>query len=117
MRVPQVVANLSALQETAEQMRGAVISGDVARVGTLLSKYWVQKKVMAPDAQPALVTRLMALVEDECHGMSLAGAGGGGFLVLITKQANAAARIRELVEGQGDATVHEAGLYTGPILP
>jgi galactokinase/mevalonate kinase-like predicted kinase len=40
----------------AQAMRKAVTAGDVALVGELLGRYWSQKKMMAPDAEPPVVS-------------------------------------------------------------
>ena len=61
------------------------------------------------------VTRLIEALLPECHGVSLAGAGGGGFLVAVTKKPNSIEKIRSIVRGlpgsaQQGATVHAAGI-------
>jgi len=44
---------------------------------------------MMCDAEPEAVTRMLAKVRPLVHGATLAGAGGGGFMLLITKEAHA----------------------------
>ena len=51
-----------------------------------MNTYWQQKKVMAPGCEPELVTHMMEALKDHVYGMSMAGAGGGGFLYILTKQ-------------------------------
>ena len=51
---------------------------------------------MATDAEPPHVTALMKILEPHVHGMSLCGAGGGGFMVMITKQPKALEMIQEV---------------------
>lgn len=41
---------------------------------------------MAPGCEPLAVRRLMDILAPHVHGQSLAGAGGGGFLYLLTKE-------------------------------
>lgn len=41
---------------------------------------------MAPGCEPLAVRRMMDVLAPHVHGQSLAGAGGGGFLYLLTKE-------------------------------
>ena len=47
---------------------------------------------------PEGVRRLTALVDDLCLGYKLPGAGGGGYLYMVAKDPDAAARIRVILE-------------------
>jgi len=64
-----------------------------------MSEYWQLKKKMAPGCEPELVTRIMQAVEPHVLGMSLAGAGGGGFMYLLTKSPNSINLIRSKLSG------------------
>jgi len=110
-----IVANVDALVANAHTMREALLAGDIAAVGTSLSAYWEQKKLMC-DAEPAAVTRMLAKLRPLIHGATLCGAGGGGFMALITKEPNAdaaiAAALREEECVLHRVNVHERGLCT-----
>lgn len=41
---------------------------------------------MAPGCEPLAVQRMMDVLAPHVYGQSLAGAGGGGFLYLLTKE-------------------------------
>lgn len=41
---------------------------------------------MAPGCEPLAVRRMMDVLAPHVHGQSLAGAGGGGFLYVLTKK-------------------------------
>lgn len=41
---------------------------------------------MAPGCEPLAVQRMMDVLAPYAYGQSLAGAGGGGFLYLLTKE-------------------------------
>jgi galactokinase/mevalonate kinase-like predicted kinase len=61
---------------------------DIVATGACLSKYWDQKKVMAGGpgvCEPQHITALMEALRPLAHGMSICGAGGGGFLAIISK--------------------------------
>lgn len=60
--------------------------GSLPLLGQCLTLYWEQKKLMAPGCEPLAVRRMMDVLAPHVHGQSLAGAGGGGFLYLLTKE-------------------------------
>ena len=43
---------------------------------------------MAEGCEPEFVAQMIASFQDDIYGASLAGAGGGGFLILLTKEPN-----------------------------
>eukprot|EP00057_Strongylocentrotus_purpuratus_P033970 XP_793453.3 PREDICTED: L-fucose kinase-like [Strongylocentrotus purpuratus] len=80
-----------------------------------MNTYWSQKKIMAPGSEPRIVSQMMAALKPIVHGQVLAGAGGGGFMYVLTKEANQTTTIREIIagiEGTQDVTVHEVKLDT-----
>lgn len=60
-------------------------AGDLLLLGKCLDCYWQQKKCMAPGCEPLAVGRMMDTLRPYIHGQCLAGAGGGGFLYILTK--------------------------------
>ena len=89
---PAILANVHGLVANAEAMQSALLRGDIAAVGVCLDTYWAQKKMMC-DAEPEVVTRMLTKVRPLVHGATLAGAGGGGFMLLITKEPHAGAAV------------------------
>ncbi|XP_053558225.1 L-fucose kinase [Bombina bombina] len=85
-RLPDIVQNADALVSNAEQCAKAFCTGDLPQLGHCLTQYWKQKKRMAPGCEPAAVRRIMDALEPYVYGQSLAGAGGGGFLYILTKK-------------------------------
>lgn len=61
-------------------------SGSLPRLGACLDRFWRQKKVMAPGCEPASVKVMMEALRPLVLGQTLAGAGGGGFLYLLTRE-------------------------------
>lgn len=67
-------------------------------MGKCISKYWTQKKIMAPGSEPLLCSKIMKILEPYVLGQSLAGAGGGGFLFAVTKQPMQKIEVEELLK-------------------
>ncbi|XP_067905880.1 L-fucose kinase [Heterodontus francisci] len=108
-RLPSIVENADALVRNTEECAQAFIKGDLSWIGQCLNTYWQQKKCMAPGCEPSAVRQMMAVLHPHVHGQSLAGAGGGGFLYLLTKkpqQKEAIERILRTSENLGNFIVH-----------
>uniref|UniRef100_A0A8C3EDE7 Fucose kinase n=1 Tax=Corvus moneduloides TaxID=1196302 RepID=A0A8C3EDE7_CORMO len=76
----------------------------------------LQKKCMAPGCEPLAVGRMMDALRPYVHGQCLAGAGGGGFLYVLTKasrQKEALHRILANTEGLGNFSIHSIEVDTG----
>lgn len=102
LRENDVTQLVASLRHNAVNMAAAIKNGDVAAVGHALSTYWEQKKLMAPMAEPAEATAILAALREHVHGASLCGAGGGGFMVVISKLPNNAAAIERVLREHPD---------------
>ena len=91
---------------------------DFRQTGLLMRETWRQNQALDSGTNPAEVKRLTDLVDDLCLGYKLPGAGGGGYLYMMAKDPEAAARIRQVL-GENrmnanarfvDMTLSKAGL-------
>lgn len=64
----------------------AVDAGSLLGLGRCLDRSWQQKKLMAPGCEPTSVRAMMDALRPLVLGQSLAGAGGGGFLYVLTRE-------------------------------
>ncbi|XP_063801940.1 L-fucose kinase isoform X2 [Pseudophryne corroboree] len=97
-RLPDITLNVDALVSNAEVCAAAFRRGDLRLLGDCLSTYWQQKKRMAPGCEPLAVRKIMDTLEPYVYGQSLAGAGGGGFLYILTKEPQQRDVIQTLLE-------------------
>ncbi|XP_070118170.1 L-fucose kinase isoform X5 [Equus przewalskii] len=108
-RLPAVVQNAHSLVRQTEKCAEAFRQGSLPLLGQCLTSYWEQKKLMAPGCEPLAVRRMMDILAPHVHGQSLAGAGGGGFLYLLTKEPQQKAALEAVLaktEGLGNYSVH-----------
>ncbi|NXA53024.1 FUK kinase, partial [Nothocercus julius] len=115
-RLPAAVHNAAALVSNAEECARALQQGDLLLLGECLNRYWQQKKCMAPGCEPLAVGRLMAALRPHVYGQCLAGAGGGGFLYVLTKaprQKEALLQILAKTEDLGNFSIHSVQVDTG----
>lgn len=78
-------------------MGSLFLSGSFVKLGTCMNRYWQQKKAMAPGCEPGAVRTMMDALQPLTLGQSLAGAGGGGFLFILTRQAEQEENVREIL--------------------
>lgn len=115
-RMPEICGNVRGLVANAEAAAEAIRAGDLAGLGACLSAYWEQKKVMAPGCEPRAVAELRERLAPGLLGFSLAGAGGGGFAALLTREPGAHGWVREALKscpGMEAAYVCEAAADFG----
>ncbi|XP_053905065.1 L-fucose kinase isoform X1 [Malaclemys terrapin pileata] len=114
-RLPAIVQNADALVSNAEQCAQAFRQGNLPLLGECLTRYWQQKKCMAPGCEPLAVRRMMDALQPYVYGQSLAGAGGGGFLYILTKEPTQKDFIQQILantEGLGNFSIHTVEVDT-----
>ena len=79
------------------EMYDAIQRNDFERMGTLVRKTWQQNQLLDSGTNPEAVASLTSLIDDLCLGYKLPGAGGGGYLYMIAKDPEAAARIKQIL--------------------
>ena len=79
------------------EMYEAILQNDFQRMGLLMRKTWQQNQALDSGTNPAAVAALTELIDDLCLGYKLPGAGGGGYLYMIAKDPEAAARIKQIL--------------------
>lgn len=96
---PAVARALAALVEVAGSMTDALLAGDVARVGQLLTDNWRHQQALDPSMQTPLMARVESVLHDHgALGGKAAGAGAGGsmFFVVRGDRRHAIAAVRAL---------------------
>ena len=93
-------AELQQLREMKEhtmEMYEAILHNDFHQMGRLVGKTWQQNQTLDSGTNPKAVADLTSLVDDLCLGYKLPGAGGGGYLYMVAKDPEAAARIKQIL--------------------
>ena len=79
------------------EMYEAIQRNDFQQMGSLVRKTWQQNQTLDSGTNPPQVAALTRLIDDLCWGYKLPGAGGGGYLYMIAKDPEAAARIKQIL--------------------
>ena len=88
---------LREMKEHTMAMYEAIQRNDFQQMGGLVRKTWQQNQMLDSGTNPPAVAALTDLIDDLCLGYKLPGAGGGGYLYMIAKDPEAAARIKQIL--------------------
>jgi fucokinase len=89
-RDTDIVWMLNEIARLAMSMREAFLGGDLDGVGWLLSEHWAINKRMDPGCSNPFIDDLFDIMQPFISGGKLAGAGGGGFALVLAKDGQAA---------------------------
>lgn len=119
---PQVVESLHAVQELAHRARDLLSRGELDAFGALLDEAWRHKRRFAPGVSTPRIDQCYELaLRNGALGGKIAGAGGGGFLLLYCEH-GALERVERALthaglqrfdfrlEGDGGRVLFNAGL-------
>jgi fucokinase len=85
---------LHSIKTLAMEMAYAVNDGEWEYLGRLMDRHWRLNQVLDPHTTNAPIDALLGDVRPHLAGAKLAGAGGGGFLMLLAKDPEHAADLR-----------------------
>jgi D-glycero-alpha-D-manno-heptose-7-phosphate kinase len=89
--------SLHEIRELADHMRRALLKADLPAFGALLHQGWEAKKRISSQISNSLIDEAYALArENGALGGKIAGAGGGGFLLLFCEERNQG-KVREAI--------------------
>jgi D-glycero-alpha-D-manno-heptose-7-phosphate kinase len=79
---------LHVIKGAAREVRASLLEGDADAVGEIMHRAWAAKKTLSPGITSESIDRAYsAAMEAGALGGKLAGAGGGGFLLVYVPQA------------------------------
>jgi fucokinase len=76
---------LHSIKTLAMEMSYAMREGDWDYLGNLLDRHWELNRLLDPNTTNAPINLLLEAVRPFTRGVKLAGAGGGGFLILLAR--------------------------------
>jgi fucokinase len=103
-RDPEMVWIQREIARLAKAMRDALSDGDLDLFGELLTEHWVLNKRMDPGCTNPFIDGLFDMMKPYINGGKLAGAGGGGFAILIVRDRGAARDLDSALESTYSGT-------------
>ncbi len=88
---------LRAMKQHTLDMYEAILRQDFQLMGRLVRRTWQQNQQLDSGTNPPEVKAITDFVDDLCLGYKLPGAGGGGYLYMVAKDPEAAARIKTIL--------------------
>lgn len=92
------LALLRQMKQHTMEMYEAIQRNDYLQTGRLMRRTWQQNQTLDSGTNPEVVSQLTDLIDDLCLGYKLPGAGGGGYLYMMAKDPEAAARIKQILQ-------------------
>ncbi|MDA0349521.1 MAG: bifunctional fucokinase/fucose-1-phosphate guanylyltransferase [Verrucomicrobia bacterium] len=94
----ETLSTLNALQHHTAELQGLIQSGDFPAVGRSIRRTWKLNQQLDSGTNPPVIAKLIESIDDLIYGGKLLGAGGGGYLLMLAKDSEAALRIRKTFE-------------------
>lgn len=91
---------LNNMKQHALEVFDCIQKNDLAAYGQMVRATWEQNKALDAGTNPESIETICSRVDDLCYGYKLPGAGGGGFMYMVAKDAQSAQRIKQLLTEQ-----------------
>lgn len=111
-REANAVMVLHNIKSLAIEMSYAMEEGEWLELGQLMDRHWRFNQILDPHTTNAPINALLARCRPYLAGAKLAGAGGGGFMMLLARDAEAAGQLRGMLaaESEPGAAVYRSTL-------
>ncbi|CAN6903415.1 unnamed protein product [Brassica oleracea] len=93
-----LISSIKRLTELAKSGREALMNCEVDELGEIMSEAWRLHQELDPYCSNEFVDRLFAFSQPYSSGFKLVGAGGGGFSLILAKDAEKAKELRRRLE-------------------
>jgi D-glycero-alpha-D-manno-heptose-7-phosphate kinase len=98
---PAVLESLHKTKQLGMAIKESLEAGDLVKFGRLLHEHWLNKKTRSTQISDARIDRIYDVARTNgALGGKLVGAGGGGFLMILSDNGNTR-RVREAVSAEG----------------
>ena len=89
---------IDSVKDGAERAAKAMAKGDIEAFARCVREYWRDKKLLDAGSTNEKVDDIIDAIAPYASAVSLAGAGGGGFMYILAKSRADARRIRSMLE-------------------
>ncbi|MFP4054311.1 MAG: hypothetical protein ACLFV7_10680 [Phycisphaerae bacterium] len=96
----QAMQTLRQIHHLPSHVAEAMSRKDLKRFGELVDVAWRLNKQLDPNSSNARIEQLLSRVQEHLYGAKLLGAGGGGFLLMVCRSPEDAAKVREMLDAE-----------------
>lgn len=86
------------MQEHARETFETILRNDYEGVAARVAHSWDLNQRLDEGTNPEVIQKITGMVDDQLLGYKLLGAGGGGYMMMFAKSAEAAMRVKRLLE-------------------
>ena len=104
------VSILSETQRIAREMKVALEEGAIDQFGGLMWEHWELNKQLDPHTTNPRIETIIEMIRPMVSGLKMVGAGGGGFMEIVAKDASACRAISAALAALSQAT--SASVYS-----
>ena len=97
LNAPVHLETLEAIGANAEAAFSALLRADYAALAESIRTSWLLNQQLDGGTNPPEINRILEPIADYTAAAKLLGAGGGGYLLILAKDAEAAQRIRQVL--------------------
>ncbi|GAB2217475.1 hypothetical protein Droror1_Dr00000667 [Drosera rotundifolia] len=110
-----LISSIKRLAELAKIGREALMNSDLVELGDIMLEAWQLHQELDPFCSNEFVDHLFEFASPFCSGYKLVGAGGGGFALLLAKDADRASDLRNSLEKSSnfDVRVYNWEVFLG----
>jgi galactokinase/mevalonate kinase-like predicted kinase len=96
-RDPVTLKTISLLREKSFEMKEELDHRNIDAFGKKIAEVWELNKTLDPGTSNEEIEAILSKISYLIHGAKLLGAGGGGFLFMVTKGVDQAQRVRRIL--------------------
>jgi len=89
---------ISKLREKSFEMKEELDHRNIDAFGAKIGEVWGLNKILDPGTSNEEIESILEKISPLVHGAKLLGAGGGGFLFMVTKGVEQSRKVREILE-------------------
>jgi fucokinase len=92
------IKTIGQLREKSYEMKSALDHRDINAFGKMIAEVWELNKTLDPGTSNNDLESIIGKISHLIYGAKLLGAGGGGFLFIVTKGAEQSSEIKRILE-------------------
>jgi galactokinase/mevalonate kinase-like predicted kinase len=96
-RDPVTLKTISQLREKSFEMKEEIDHRNIDAFGKKIAEVWELNKTLDPGTSNEQIEAILSKISHLIHGAKLLGAGGGGFLFMVTKGVEQTQQIRKIL--------------------
>jgi galactokinase/mevalonate kinase-like predicted kinase len=95
---------ISKITQNAEKTYNAILEDNFEKLGECINQSWELNQNLDEGTNPPEIHNLLTKIEHLLIGKKLLGAGGGGYLLMLTQSNSASVEVKKIVKSTHQST-------------